>query len=123
MALTHGVTRGPLLAGTLGVAAFGALSPARGAPPDGDLQHEIVVTAPRLSDQALTARVETALRQNPYIYAEHITVTTDRGVVRVGGVVRDLPELFAILRVARRIAGKGRVVNEIQFLQVDQDGN
>jgi osmotically-inducible protein OsmY len=72
---------------------------------------------------ALTARVETALRQNPYIYAEHITVTTDRGVVRVGGVVRDLPELFAILRVARRIAGKGRVVNEIQFLQVDQDGN
>lgn len=105
------------------MAAFGAFSAARGAPPAGDLQREIVVTAPRPTDEALTARVETALRQNPYIYAEHVTVTTEKGVVRVGGVVRDLPELFAILRVARRIAGKGRVVNEIQFLQLDQDGN
>jgi osmotically-inducible protein OsmY len=99
------------------------MSEARGAPPSPDLQREIVVTAQRLSDAALASRVETALQQNPYIYAEHVTVTTEHGVVRVGGVVRDLPQLFAILKVARRIAGKGQVVNETEFLQFDQDGN
>ena len=123
MGITHCVTRGPLLAGTLGVAAFGTFSAALGAPPAGELQHEIVVTAQRQSDEALTTRVETALQQNPYIFSEHVTVTTENGIVRVGGVVRDMPELFAILRLARRIAGKGRVVNEIEFLQLDQDGN
>ena len=117
------MTAGPLLAGTLGVAAFGAFSAARSAPPAPELQHEIVVTAQRQSDEALTTRVETALQQNPYIFSEHVTVTTENGIVRVGGVVRDMPELFAILRLARRIAGKGRVVNEIEFLQLDQDGN
>jgi osmotically-inducible protein OsmY len=71
----------------------------------------------------MTSRVAAAIQQNPYIYAEHVTVATENGVVRVGGRVRDLPELFAILRLARRIAGKARVVNEIEFLQVDQDGN
>jgi osmotically-inducible protein OsmY len=121
--ITHCVTAGPLLAGTLGVAAFGAFSAARSAPPAPELQHEIVVTAQRQSDEALTTRVETALQQNPYIFSEHVTVTTENGIVRVGGVVRDMPELFAILRLARRIAGKGRVVNEIEFLQLDQDGN
>ncbi len=120
--MPHSVKRRPLPAITLGAAALGLLSGARAAPPAGGLQ-EIVVTAQRQSDALLTGRVETALRQNPYIYAEHITVTTENGVVRVGGLVRDMPELFAILKTARRIAGKGRVVNEIQFLQLDQDGN
>lgn len=119
----HHVVSGPLLAGTLGVAVLGASSAARSGPPAAELQHEIVVTAPSQSDAAMTTRVEMALQQNPYIFSEHVTVTTENGVVRVGGVVRDMPELFAILRLARRIAGKARVVNEIQFLQLDQDGN
>ena len=50
-------------------------------------------------------------------------MTTENGVVRVRGVVSDLPDLFAILRLARRIAGKGRVVNEIEYVPVDDDGN
>jgi osmotically-inducible protein OsmY len=87
------------------------------------MQKEIVVTSHILSDAEMTSRVAAAIQQNPYIYAEHVTVATENGVVRVGGRVRDLPELFAILRLARRIAGKARVVNEIEFLQVDQDGN
>ena len=123
MAIARCVTRGPLLAGTLGVAAFGGVWSAPGAPPGPELQHEIVVTAPRQSDAALTARVTEAIEQNPYIYSEHVIVTAENGVVRVAGRVRDLPELFAILRLARRIAGNGRVLNEIEFLQVDQDGN
>ena len=39
------------------------------------------------------------------------------------GMVRDLSDPFAILRLARRIAGEGRVVNEIEFVPIDDDGN
>jgi BON domain-containing protein len=114
---------GPLLAGMLGVAAFGRLSSmALAAPLKGDL-HEIVVTAVRQSDAAMTAEVTAALKQNPYIFSDHVTVTTVNGVVRLGGVVRDLPDLFQILRLARRLAGRGRVVNEIEFIPTDVDGN
>ncbi len=123
MSIAHCVTRGPLLAGTLGVAAFGVGDASFGAPPTGEMQQEIVVTAQKPSDAAMTARLVAAIEQNPFIYAEHVTVATENGVVRVGGRVRDVPELFAILRLARRIAGKGRVVNEIEFVQLDQDGN
>ena len=103
--------------------ALGSEFPAEalGAPPE-NLQRDIVVTA-RASDEALTEKVSAALQQNPYIFADHVTITTTNGVVRVGGVVRDLSDLFAILRLARHIAGKGRVVNQIEFVPVDDDGN
>jgi osmotically-inducible protein OsmY len=107
------------------VAAFGAAGAALGAPPStaaSEELREIVVTAKR-SDEALAARVEAALKQNPYIFSDHVTVTAKDGVVRVGGVVNDLIDLLAILRVARRIAGGRRVVNEIEYQAVDDAGN
>ncbi len=115
---------GPLLAGTLGVAALGTSSPsaALGAPQTGELK-EIVVTAVRQSDAAISVRVAPALREDPYIFSDHVTVTTENGVVRLEGIVSDLSDLYQILRLARRIAGKGRVVNELQFIPIDVDGN
>jgi len=71
----------------------------------------------------MTAKVTTALRQDPYIFSDHVTVRTENGVVRLEGIVRDLPDLFQILRLARRIAGKGRVVNAIEFVPADDDSN
>jgi osmotically-inducible protein OsmY len=82
-----------------------------------------VVTGTRPADAAMAARVVTALQQSPYILADHVTVTVEGGRVRVGGVVQDLSDLYAILRVARRIAGTRRVVNEIDYQPVDDDGN
>jgi len=94
-----------------------------GAPPSnaasGQELHEIVVTAKR-SDEAMAAKVEAALK---HIFSDHVTVTAKNGVVRVAGVVNDLNDLLAILRVARRVAGKGRVVNEIEYQAVDDAGN
>jgi osmotically-inducible protein OsmY len=120
------VTRGPLLAGTLGVVAFGAPCAALSAPPSnatsGEELREIVVTAQR-SDEAIAAKVEAALKQNPYIFSDHVTVTAKNGVVTVAGVVNDVNDLLAILRVARRAAGRGRLVNEIEFQAVDDAGN
>lgn len=118
-------TVGPLLVGTLGVAAVGIVvsAGALGAPPSGEVNSEIVVTAVRPSDETTSAQVATALQQDPYIFSDHVTVTTKNGVVRLEGIVRDLSDLCAILRLARRVAGKGRVVNDIEYVPVDDDGN
>ena len=115
---------GPLLAGTLGVAAFGSLSPgaALSAPPSRQLS-EIVVTAVKQSDAQTTERVVAALAEDPYIFVDHVMVRTENGVVRLEGVVHDLPDLFEILRMARRIAGTGRVVNALEYAPADDDGN
>jgi osmotically-inducible protein OsmY len=112
------VTKGPLLAGTLGVAAFGAALSA--SPPD--RLPQVVVTA-QASDAAMAAKVEAAIAKDPYIMSDHITVTVTNGVVKVGGKVRgDVADLLAILRVARRVAGKARVVNQIDFEPAGDDG-
>ncbi len=99
------------------MAAFAA---ALGSPPPESLP-QVVVTA-RASDQAMAARVEMAIAKDPYILSDHITVTVTNGVVRVGGLLRgDVSDLLAILRRARRAAGNARVVNEIDFQNLDWD--
>ncbi|HTX04533.1 MAG TPA: BON domain-containing protein [Steroidobacteraceae bacterium] len=124
MAVAHDAPARPLLAGTLGVAVAGLCSGvAVCAPPAQQMQREIVVTAPRPSDALLAEKVTTALQQDPYIFSDHVSVAAKNGVVRVSGVVRDLSDLFAILGLARRIAGNGRVVDEIEYIPIDDDGN
>ena len=113
----------PLLAGALGVACLLGSGLAWCAPPSEPTQPEIVVTARRQSDVALAASVAMAVRADPYIFGDHVTVTAENGVVRVGGLVNDLADLYAILRLARRIAGHGRVVNEIVFDPQGYDSN
>lgn len=109
----------------VGAASIGGLCSGIGvcAPPPDRVEKEIVVTAMRPEDAVLAAKVMAGLQQNPYIFADHVTVTAENGVLRVGGVVQDLSELYAILRVARRLAGTRRVVNEIDFQPNDDDGN
>ena len=115
---------GPLLAGTLGVASLGAVPFAWAADPQKDAHEEVVITAGRQSDALMTEKVTTALKQDPFIFSDHVTVTTENGVVRLEGIVTDLVDLHRILRLARRIAGKGgRVENRMEFIQQDRDGN
>jgi osmotically-inducible protein OsmY len=100
------------------VAAFGT---ALGAAPPERLP-QVVVTA-QASDAVLAAKLEAAIATDPYILSDHVTVTVTNGVVRVGGMVRgEVSDLLAILRLARRVAGKARVVNEIDFEVIDDDG-
>jgi len=114
----------PLLAGTLGVAAIGIWLPAAAAeaPPLRELR-EIVVTADRQADSEMTAKVTAALRQDPYIFSDHVTVRTENGIVRLEGRVSDLVDLFQILKLARRIAGRGRIVDAIEYVPVDDDSD
>ena len=93
VAITHCADAGATPGGSAGSGHFRELcSAARGAAcRRREMQREIVVTAPRPSDEALTAEVAAALQQDPYIFSEHVPVTTENGVVRVGGWLRDLP--------------------------------
>ena len=103
----------------IGVWPAGAI----GTPPTGEAQREIVVTASRLSDAALAMAVSTALQQDPFILSDHVLVSVEHGVVTVRGQVREVTNLLAILRVARRAAGGRRVVDRIEFDPYDDDGN
>lgn len=98
---------------------------AEDAPPDRDQQahDEVVVTAERPVDAQITRKVMAALRQDPYVFADHVTVTTENGVVRLEGVMTDLHDMLRVLRLARRIAGKGRVVNKIELAPSDDDAD
>jgi osmotically-inducible protein OsmY len=107
---------------TLGVAAFGSLVPvAMSAALAAEINGEIIVTADRMSDEATSEKVTTALQQDPYIFSDHVTVVTHNGVVRLKGTISDLSDLYMILKLARHIAGKGKVANELEYLPLGAD--
>jgi osmotically-inducible protein OsmY len=96
--------------------AFGA-SPS----PSAEIKDEVVVSATRQSDAVVAAKVTAAVQQDPYIFGDHITVTVENGIVRLEGVVNDLSDLHRVLRLARRIAGRKSVVNELELLPLAAD--
>lgn len=114
----------PLPAMMLGVAAAAISAPCRcdDRTPAQDSWPEIVISAARESDAAVTAQVEKALADDPYIYAEHVTVATSNGVVRCGGIVGDYFELFRVLRLCHRFSRSKRVINELEINAVLPDG-
>ncbi len=75
----------------------------------------IVVTAKRLADEQVKMQVEEALHTDPYFYDGHVTVTIKDGVVTLSGVVFDEWDLRAAKRIAKRIAGVRRVVNDLEI--------
>jgi osmotically-inducible protein OsmY len=115
---------GPLLAAALGVGALmaGVSALAQGRPVrsrDEAPRTEVIVTATRLTDEVLTAKVVQALRDDPYVFSDHMSVVTENGVVRLQGIALDVGDLLRALTLARRVAGKRRVVNEMEILVAD----
>jgi hypothetical protein len=107
---------GLLLAATLGAALLVGPPPlvARAIPAGSKLE-EVVITARKEADAALTARVLQVLQDDPYVFADHIEVVTENGVVRLEGIALDVTDMYRAVDLARRIAGKRRVVNEIEL--------
>ena len=84
---------------------------------------EVVVQAKRqAADEQVTQQVQETLTDDPWIYAEHIIVTTQNGVVRLEGIVGDTGERFRILRLCRKIPGARRVVDALEVMSNDPDG-
>ena len=117
---------GPLLVAALGVAVLAAPPPASAQSLPTSRKEtstdEIVVSAARKADEQVSERVLRTLTDDPWIYAEHITVSTRHGVVRLEGIVGDTGELFRILRQCRKIPGARRVVSELEIMHNDPDG-
>jgi len=90
--------------------------------PDPSLQ-EVVVNAARARDEQITQQAQKAISSDPWIYSEHLTVTTKNGVISVEGIVQDTWEWFRILDHCRKIRGGRRVdTSRIELLHNDPDG-
>jgi hypothetical protein len=113
---------GLLLAATLGGVVLGAPPPLPAqASAGGTKLEEVVITARKEADAALTARVLKVLQDDPYVFADHIEVVTKNGIVRLQGIALDYGDLQRTLWLARRVAGRRRVVNEVEVITgIDQ---
>jgi osmotically-inducible protein OsmY len=84
---------------------------------------EVVIQAKRqAADEQVTRLVQQTLTNDPWIYSDHITITTQYGVVTLEGIVGDTGEMFRILRLCRKIPGARRVVNALEMMHNDPDG-
>jgi len=73
--------------------------------------------AERAADAAIAAQVEAALRGDPSLYAQHIVVAVDRGVVRLGGLVWSDEELQLASRDAASVSGVRTVVSDMELVR------
>lgn len=97
---------GPVLAGEAGAAPAGPLN-------------SIVVTGKRplltVPDAELTEQVQTAMRSDRFFYDEHVTIMVKDGVVTLQGIVFDEWDLRNARRIARKIPGVRRVINDLEI--------
>jgi osmotically-inducible protein OsmY len=79
----------------------------------------IVVTAKRradpVADEQLRQQVEAALHSDPFFYDEHVTVTIHNGVATLQGIVFGDWDLRSALRIAKKIPGVKRVINDLEI--------
>lgn len=73
--------------------------------------------AERAADENVAAQVETALQADPSLYARHIDVTVDRGVVHLGGFVWSAEELRLARYDAASVAGVKTVSPEMELIR------
>ena len=82
---------------------------------------EILVTAKRrfdpAADEKTKQQVEEALHSDAFFYDEHVTVTVQNGVAMLRGIVFDDWDLRQAMRIARRIPGVRRVLNDLEISQ------
>ena len=75
--------------------------------------------AERQADKEIAAQVSSALSADPHIFARHIDVWADRGVVHLGGYVWTDTDLYRAKEIAGNVPGVRQVVDD---LQLERDG-
>src|ERR1700739_451562 len=108
-------------AGLLALSAYGIAAPssesgqatANGVGP-------VVITGKKapeaLPDQEVTQRVTQALDAAPYLYSEHLSVSTADGVVTLAGMVGDDSDLRSAVRISGKVPGVKRVIDELEIM-------
>ncbi|HEX4598772.1 MAG TPA: BON domain-containing protein [Burkholderiaceae bacterium] len=71
--------------------------------------------AQRAADRETVERVQAALDADKRLYAKHIFVRADNGVVRLTGYVWDPPDLDEARQVAEGVTGVTQVVNNLEL--------
>lgn len=72
------------------------------------------------ADRETAERVETALNADKSLYAKHISVHADNGIVRLTGYVWDASDFESATLIAEGVAGVNGVVNN---LELNRNGN
>jgi hypothetical protein len=67
------------------------------------------------ANEARRLRIETALREDPYFNDTHVTVSLKNGVVVLHGFVFTEWDLLHAIRIAKKAAGDGRVVDDLSI--------
>jgi osmotically-inducible protein OsmY len=68
------------------------------------------------ADLDLAEKVQAALQSDPYINDTHIEVSVDRGTVYLRGFVMGAWDLLDAIRIAHRVAGGNRVIDEMSIM-------
>ena len=69
------------------------------------------------ADRKLQKQVAAALHANPYLDDKHISISVERGVVVLGGLVFDDWDVRKALRTARKASGDSPVVDSLSIEQ------
>jgi hyperosmotically inducible periplasmic protein len=76
--------------------------------------------AQKQADKETAERVETALVSDKVLYAQHIFVNADNGVVRLSGYVWEAADFQLAVAIAENVPGVTEVVNN---LELNRNGN
>jgi hypothetical protein len=79
--------------------------------------------AQQQADREMAARVQAALDADKHLYARHIFVRADNGVVRLTGFVWDPPDLMEAKSVAELVPGVSSVVNDLELQRNGMDNS
>ncbi|HWZ64723.1 MAG TPA: BON domain-containing protein [Steroidobacteraceae bacterium] len=66
-------------------------------------------------DKEIADRVDNALQADHQLYAKHIIVRANNGVVQLTGYVWESPDLLEAQRVAEGVQGVAQVVNDLEL--------
>lgn len=72
-------------------------------------------SAEQQTDEAISGRVIGALSADKVLFARHISVWADGGVVHLAGYVWDVSDLYHAKRIAAAVPGVTRVVDEMEL--------
>ena len=73
------------------------------------------ISAEQQTDEAISGRVISALSADKVLFARHISVRANRGVVHLAGYVWDVSDLYHAKRIAAAVPGVTRVVDEMEL--------
>ena len=72
------------------------------------------------ADKVMAERVEAALNSDRSLFAKHINVNADKGVVRLSGYVWEASDFEEAVYIASNVPGVTQVIND---LELNRNGN